>query len=195
MTTESDVEVWLCRLRDGDGEAARILHDRFSRRLLAVVRRRLDPGVLRKMDPEDILQATYEAFFARYRRGGARFESWQGIWGVMRTIATRKCRYWSEHFRAGRRDLRIEVPISDRTESACGPWEPSSREWAPEESAIAAEVIERLARRLKPRDRRVVALHLEGHPPASIARMVRRSERTVERVLRAVYVFVRDAAA
>ena len=61
LTDENLVE----RAREGDTSAFRVLADRHSRLLRWRIRRRLVPGMYRKVDAEDVLQ---EALLVAYRR-------------------------------------------------------------------------------------------------------------------------------
>jgi DNA-directed RNA polymerase specialized sigma24 family protein len=58
-----------------------------------------------------------------------------------------------------------------------------TREPPPDEAVIIAEEVERLMRGLKPLDRRIVSLRLQGYGIEEIASQTDRSERWVRRVL------------
>ena len=56
-------------LASGDEDAAREVFLRFSSRLIAVTRNRLDKRILQKIDPEDVTQSVFRSFFARQANG------------------------------------------------------------------------------------------------------------------------------
>lgn len=72
---------WLGRLRAGDADAARLLWERYSRKLRAMARRKLPPGLRRVTDEDDIAQSVFAALFegadvGRLERLANRDELW-----------------------------------------------------------------------------------------------------------------------
>ena len=58
-----------------------------------------------------------------------------------------------------------------------------AREPTPAEAVALADTLEHVLRDLEPRQRRMVEMRLQGYQLEEIAKSVRRSERTVRRVL------------
>ena len=56
-------KILLERYQGGDSRAAGELYDRYAKRLLGLARQRLTRLLAAKVDPDDISQATFQAFF------------------------------------------------------------------------------------------------------------------------------------
>jgi len=173
----------MARLHAGDKMAADQLYHRFSQQLIALARSRLDGLIRKKVDPEDVVQSVYKSFFLRYQAGQFELANWNSLWGLLTRITLRKCGHQVEHFHANKRDIRQEVRAQPAVEDSAAGWEAIAREPTPAEAAALAETVEQLMRVLKPRQRDIVALSLQGHKPAEISQQIGRSERTVQRVL------------
>ncbi len=176
----------VARLRAGDQEAAELVVDQFARRLVALARSRLSRAVLRKEDPEDVLQSVFKSFFLRCARGQFRLDSREDLWALLVTITLRKCGHRTEHFRAARRDARREEPLPESPGGPGGGWEKLAREPTPLEASLLSETVERLLDGLEGHQRQIVQLSLEGETVAGISARVGVTERTVQRVLKGV---------
>src|SRR5262245_19251821 len=87
-----------------NGEAARALFERFTRRLIGLARSQFDARLRHKIDPEDIVQSAYKSFFLRYGEGALAAEGWDGLWGLLTLITLRKCADRVRYHRAECRD-------------------------------------------------------------------------------------------
>ena len=186
MPPPSDPFVELvARLRQGDDDAASAVFHRYARRLLALARDQLGPWAGPHADPEDIVQSVYRSFYRRSAAGEFELTGWQALWGLLSVIAVRKCRNRVEYLRAGRRDVRREVSGQTGDSSAPGTEgvEPPAPEPTPLELAMLTETIEHWARDMPERDRRILALHLQGYEIPEISDRVGRTRRTVRRAL------------
>jgi RNA polymerase sigma-70 factor (ECF subfamily) len=168
-------------LRDGGEDAARAVFDRFAQRLIRLAGDRLDARLAGKEDPEDVLQSAFRSFFLRCRDGQFQFDSWESLWGVLTLITLRKCSNHLQHFSTGRRRIDREVAAASVEES--GGWQMIASEPTPEQAAVLRETLELLLRRLEPRDREILSLHLQGCDAAEISGRIGRARRTVRRVL------------
>src|SRR5262249_8127564 len=85
--------------------------------------------------------------------------------------------YWQ----AQRRNPRFEADLPAGDDFAlCNVL---SREPTPSEAAVLTETVERLMRDLRPREREILVLHLQGHDVAETAARVGRAQRTARRAL------------
>jgi RNA polymerase sigma-70 factor (ECF subfamily) len=187
VSSNSSFEDLMARLRAGQNDAAAEVFNRFAGRLIALARKQLDPEVLQKLDPEDVLQSVFRSFFARFPSGqfGA-FESWDNLWAVLAVITLRKCGRRMDYFHAARRDVRREVTGQPaRGESASG-FGGSDDEPTPSEAAMLTETVEHLMGCLEGRHREILTLSLQGYRPPEISSRLRCTERTVYRVLERV---------
>lgn len=183
MSADASFDEMMSRLRAGDAEAARDLFDRYAGRLIALARSRLGQRLRQKVDPEDVLQSVYKSFFVRHAQGQFHLAGWDSLWGMLTVITLRKCGRLVTRFRAGMRDMRLEVA----PDAADDGWEGLTRDPAPEEAAMLAETVEQLLRGLEGRERDMVLLSLQGASVAEISEQVGRTRRTVQRVLKRVH--------
>lgn len=172
----------ITRLNAGEDAAASEVFDRFAGRLIALARSRLSDRLRHKVDPEDVLQSALRSFFTRYREGQFRLENWERLWGVLTVITLRKCGNQADYFRAARRDVAREEPLTLTLQQRLG-LVALAREPAPPEAAALADTVEQLMRGLAERDRDVLSLHLQGYTIAEIGAQVGVARRTVKRAL------------
>jgi RNA polymerase sigma-70 factor (ECF subfamily) len=178
------------RLRD---EAARQIWLRFAERLETLVRRRLDPRVLRRTGPDDVVQSLFASYFAAGPGPDGPPRDRAELWRRLVRFAMCKVASTAKQHRAQRRDVRREQPLEGPNPSAGGqsrgapPDEPVDRYLiAPEFRAIAQEEFDRLLTVLPEDLQRVFTLRLQGYTNAEIALQMDRVERTVELKLRAI---------
>jgi RNA polymerase sigma-70 factor (ECF subfamily) len=177
----------LARVRAGDQAAAAQVVDRYARRLVTLARARLDRRILRKEDPEDVLQSVFKSFFRRAGQGQFQLDSADDLWALLVSLTLHKCGHRADYFRAARRSIQREAQPQERaTESATAPCEALAREPTPVEAAILAETLERLLDGLEDHQKQIVQLSLEGAAPADIGPQVGVTQRTVQRVLKGV---------
>lgn len=160
------------RFRTGDANAAAELHDRYSRRLRGLAKKRLDPALAARVDVEDIVQSALGSFFRQARAGLYRAPPSGELWQLLSAITRHKLNHVRAKHLAAKRDARKTVAVVD----------------------AATNVAEQLASELKMSideivldyseiERRIVELRIEGYEIEQIAIRVARSRRTVERVL------------
>jgi RNA polymerase sigma-70 factor, ECF subfamily len=166
------------RLRDRDQDAATQVFRRFAERLIALARSKLDPQTRRKVDPEDVVQSAYRSFFDRYGAGRLEVGTWDELWCVLTVITVRKCANQVTRFRANRRSVQRETPSNEWDDFVGG----IDREPTASEAAILAETVEQLMRWLKPDDRTIIELSLQGYSVPEISARLGPSERTVRRL-------------
>lgn len=167
-------------LRD---EAARQLWLRFSDRIATVVRRRLDPRILRRVGLEDVMQSLFADYFAAGPGSGGPPRDRDELWRRLVRFTLYKVANTADRHLAGRRDVRREQLVGDHP----SPVEPVDfRHRAPDEEAAAREEFARLLDVLPEDLRRVLALRIEGYSNARIAAEIGRVERTVELKLRTI---------
>jgi DNA-directed RNA polymerase specialized sigma24 family protein len=160
-------------------EAARQLWLRFAGRLRGVVRRRLDPRILRKAGGEsDVLQSVFAGFFAAQPGPGGPARSRDDLWRLLVHFTLCKVANTAHHHRAAKRGLDRVQPLGD--------FDAEASVLGPEAEAVAREEFDRLLALLPEDLQRILALRLEGYTVAEIAARLGRVERTVELKLRAI---------
>src|SRR5882724_5195724 len=127
-----------------EGEAARAIFERFTRRLIGLARGQLDARLRHKIDPEDVVQSAYKSFFLRYGEGALAAEGWDGLWGLLTRITLRKCADRVRYYRAERRDIGREAGAPAREDDP-EPWRDIvGHEPTPDHAAVLAETVEHL---------------------------------------------------
>jgi RNA polymerase sigma-70 factor (ECF subfamily) len=183
MPDEDSFTNIMTRLRGGDEDAAAEVFHRFAGRLVGLARRHLGARLLRKLDPEDVLDSVYRSFFRRNGDQEFTIDGWDGLWALLTVLTVRKCGRWREYFYSAARDVRREeAPAAGDGATGLGP-ELLAGEPSPAEGVVLADLVESLLRGLKEADREIVALRLQGHSPGEIATQLCRPPRTVFRVL------------
>jgi RNA polymerase sigma-70 factor (ECF subfamily) len=180
---EDSFQELMVRLRAGDPEAAARVFHRYVHGLVALARSRLDRRLRQKVDPEDILQSVFLTFFRRQANQEFDLGGWDNLWALLTVITLRKCGHQIERFRAGRRDSQREVHLPLSTEDFKRGGARLAAEPTPTEAAVLTETVEQVLAGLKPRQRPILVLSLQGYTVAEISAQIRRSERTVHRVL------------
>lgn len=177
----------MARLRAGQNDAATQVFNRFAGRLIALARKQLDPQVLQKVDPEDVLQSVFRSFFVRHVGGQfGGFEGWDNLWAILVVLTRRKCGRRMDYFHAACRDVQREVAGQDALGESAPDGGASDDEPTPSEAAMLTETLDQLMRCLEGRHREILALRLQGYTPPEISSRLGCTERTVYRVLERV---------
>ncbi len=166
-------------------EALAVAYQRYLRRMIGLLRRRLPPYLCQRIDPADLAQSAWASFLRGFGEGRLDLEGRDSLWPLLARFAICKYHHLLEQTHAQKRDAAREVPL-DRPAGET-PWEPLGAEPSPYEEAAAAETAELIAARLgDARQQQILAMHLGGYRVREIAEEVRLSERTVKRVLQKI---------
>jgi RNA polymerase sigma-70 factor, ECF subfamily len=164
-----------------EDEAARMVFECFTRRLIGLARHQLDTRLQHRIEPEDVVQSAYKSFFLRYGEGALAAEGWDGLWGILTTITLRKCADRVRYHRAECRDINREA-VAPRAADAA-PWrDVAGREPTPEEAAVLMETTENLLSGLDEDERPIIELSLQGHSTQEISDQLGRANRSVRRL-------------
>jgi RNA polymerase sigma factor (sigma-70 family) len=178
----SEISTWLTDVLARCPQSESDLVDRYAERLLSLARRQLPERLRKRLDPEDLVQSVYRSFFRRLQEGQFAFDDADDVWRLLATITYCKARNLVKHHQRHRRDVRRETPLDDDLELAV----PDERHDEPPgegDVAMLLECLERLLQDVPEHHREIVQRRLEGDSIADIAMRVRRSQRTVHRVL------------
>jgi RNA polymerase sigma-70 factor, ECF subfamily len=168
----------LRRLQHGQADASTELYLRYAERLLALAAAQTAPDLARRIDPEDIVQSVFRTFFRRASLGHYTIPDGEEIWKLLLVIALNKVRTVGAFHRAAKRDVRrtFSGEAFDRAvESQSGP--------GMDALSLLRMVVEELLQSQPEAHRRMIELRIEGHELNEIAATVKRSKRSVERVL------------
>ena len=170
------------RFRAGDDRAAGELFDRYIARLIGLARSRLSPKLARRIDPEDVVQSVYRAFFTKAKEGNVELKEAGDLWRLLAAITLNKLRHQVERHQAIKRSVEGEDSIRVGPTGMRMAPESLAREPSPEEVATLSEEMELLMSGLDETQRQMLELRLAGHTFEEIADQTKRSERTVRRL-------------
>lgn len=166
----------LDRYLAGDTQAATQLFDRYVTRLVALARSRMNSGMRRRLDPEDVVHSAYRSFFLRAAEGDFEFGESADLWRLLAQITLNKTRKQAERHMAARRDYR-------RDDAECVAGLTTEVEPSPDEAAALVEQVRLVTERLSADERIAFSAFLCGDSEDAIAGRFGRSPRTVRRVL------------
>ena len=178
MANSSGDQLRVERWQAGDEKAASELYYRYLERLVTVAQRRLSAKLSARVDPEDIVQSVFRSFFVRAQKGKFVFKDDDDIWKLLVQITVHKTLKHVAFHRRAKRDAGAEAGADqDRLVSYL------SREPSPEEAAIFVDSVEFFLRELRPADRKIIEMRLEGFDQGEIAKRLGVSDRTIRRLM------------
>ena len=167
----------LRRFRTGEEDAATAIYLRYAARLNKLARSKTNTNMMGRVDPEGIVQSVFRTFFRRAAVGQYDVPDGEELWKLFLVIALNKIRHSTSHHRALKRDIGKTEPIDLRDgitgDDGC----------RMEAFSALRMTIHDLLDNLSDSHKRIVALRIEGHEVAEIARATERSQRSVERLL------------
>lgn len=166
----------LARFAEDDSTAAEELFARYAQRLAALARTRLSRRLAARIDADDVVQSAYRSFFTLAAGGGIVLQESGDLWRLLVRITLRKVYRSARRHRAERRSVEREEAWPDEA-ALC------SREPTPAQAAALTDELRAVLAPLGPVQRRIIELRLQGNDIDPIAIEVRRSPRTVRRVL------------
>ncbi len=168
----------LRRLREGSQIAATQLYLRYAHRLYSLARSKCPPDLARRVDAEDIVQSVFSSFFRGVRKGYYNVPPGEELWKLLLVMALNKIRAQGNFHRAAKRDIRLTAS-ADGLESQAQQGQEAGDIGLTFLQMVVVETLEQWS----PEHRQMIALRIDGHEVAEIAEQMRRSKRTVERVL------------
>ena len=165
-------------LDNGDSIAESVLVGRYFARLVQLARKRLEPRLRAKLDPEDVVQSAFGSFFDRNAAGHFSFDNWESLGSLLTKITIRKCARRANELRTAKRDVHREAPNGDNLVARV-----IDRHPTPDEAIVFSELLESILTSVKPKYQQVVLLKLQQFSNEEISEMVGRTERTVYRIL------------
>lgn len=173
--TRNFSELLLKRYENGDIQAATEIYSRYSRRLVKLARRKLTQLLSAKIDPEDITQEAFIAFFDLADQNKVRWDREGDLWRLLAGIVVNQVSRQHQYFAAAKRNVASERGIELD-------WMTASRNDEATSTGLY-ELLESILENEKPLARRVLASRLAGHSMEEIARQNDRSPRTIRRIM------------
>lgn len=191
MTEPGSVSLWINQLQEKDRDAIQKLWERYFRRMVALARERLQPGVKRGGDEEDIALSAFHSFCQGIERG--RFPLLMDrdeLWQLLLTITLRKAYKLVEHEGQQKRDWRRTRRTSDQLPAEADQPELITVMAKEPDPAFAVQVTEQcqsLLARLNDAELQQIALRkMEGYTNKEIAEQMDCAIPTIERRLRMI---------
>jgi RNA polymerase sigma-70 factor (ECF subfamily) len=172
----------LCR--DGDKEAARNLFDRYVDRLVALARRRMSQSLASRVDPEDVVQSVFRTFFVRLQDGKFQLHQQDDPCKLLVQITIHKTLRQVAYQKAAKRNPSAEAgqENTDRQEL----YAVLDREPTPEEAVIFIDQLEHFMKKLRPDERRILEMRVQGYKNEEICQELKIYERKVRRLMERV---------
>ena len=167
----------LKRLRHGEESAATALYLRYARRLLALAQAKTSEALAAKEEADDIVQSVFKSFFRKASAGLYDVPEGEELWNLLLVITINKIRAKGNYHRAAKRDVRLTG--GDQGLDAV-PSDEAGNDVALTELYM---VIDEILKGLPEKSAEIVELRIAGHEVNDIVARVKRSKRTVERVL------------
>jgi RNA polymerase sigma-70 factor (ECF subfamily) len=167
--------------RAGDQKAAQAIFDRYANQLMDLARRRISQRLARRIDPEDIVQSVFRTFFDRARAGKFHVEGPDDLCKLLVRITVRKTLRQVAFHRAAKRDMNQEAAPGDSQEDRL--LEVLDREPTPETAGKFLDQLDHLINQMRPDDREIIELRLQGYNNVEIAAKLGISDRKIRRLL------------
>jgi RNA polymerase sigma-70 factor (ECF subfamily) len=169
------VELW----RAGDENAARQLFDAYAERLVALARRRISQRLAGRVDPEDIVQSVFRTFFHRAKEGQFRIEEQDDLCKLLMRITVHKTLRKVSFHMAAKRDLRQEMGHGQQEQLQ----KLLDREPTALEAVTFLDLLEHFLGRLRPQERQIVEMRLQGCSNDEISEKLGTYDRKIRRVI------------
>ncbi len=172
-----NVEELVRRIREGDEAASKLLYDRYVRRLIGLVKRKLEPIYGGRFDSDSVVQSAMGSFFVRMRKGDFDFRNSGQLWHLLAAIAVNKLRerkrFHSRDKRDVRREQRDELGLFGSVHGI--PLEELVAEPDDEEIRELREGVEEVMATYTARQRHIITLSLQGHSVREVAEQAQTS--------------------
>lgn len=172
------------RYQAGDDDAARKIFDRYCEQLMRLAKRRIGQRMVSRFDPEDVIQSAFRTFFVHLKDGDFAFEQENDLFKLLVRLTVRKTLRRIQHHLAAKRD-----PNAETAGGGCD-GDPFDRvagtEPTPDAAVAMVDELEDFLKKLKPFERSVVELKIQGHSSTEIAEKLKTYDRKVRRSLERV---------
>jgi len=162
-------------VKDGDQDAAHVLYKRYVQRVFGLVDSKLGVKLRASTEAEDIVQSVFRSMFRGVQEGNYEVEPGSTLWNLLAVISLSKLRRRALHQNAQRRDS--ERLVSLQTVADGEAMDVSTDEFL---NICVRETMQKL----RPLDREILLLRIQGFTLAEISEQMSLSGRTIARRLR-----------
>ncbi len=177
----SDSDDLIDRCRRGDDDAARRLFDAYVDRLIPLAKRRISQRLASRIDPEDVIQSVFRTFFARLKDDRFDLATQDDLFRLLVRITVHKTLRSIAHHRAAKRDPNLELPHGEASQDQL--FRLLADEPTPEAAVTFLDQLEHFMSQLRPDDREILEMRLQGHSTEEIAEKLGTYDRKVRRVI------------
>jgi RNA polymerase sigma-70 factor (ECF subfamily) len=180
MDPQSDrtlVNLW----RGGDQQAARELFERYVERLVAMARRRISERLAGRIDAEDVVQSVFRTFFVRARQNKFTIDDPDDVCRLLARMTVHKVLKKVEHHTAAKRDAGAEVAQAEDAQQRLAAF--LDREPSPDEANQFLDQLEHFLGQLKPEERHILELRMQGYGTEEIAAQLKTYDRKIRRAM------------
>src|SRR5262249_19675223 len=157
------LELW----KTGDEQAAQEIFERYVDQLQRLARRHLSQRMARRIDPEDVVLSVFRTFFVRAREGQFSVEGPDDLCKLLARMTLIKGPRQVQRHTAAKRDVRSELEPQGADEDPVG--QLLGREPGPDMIQAFVDQLTHFLGLLKPEERQILELKVEGHSSAEIA--------------------------
>jgi DNA-directed RNA polymerase specialized sigma24 family protein/predicted Ser/Thr protein kinase len=168
----------LKRVEAGDSQATAAIFDRYVQRLLALARTRVGAKLRRRIDAEDVVQSAYRSFFVHAENHEYILSEAGDLWRLLARITLNKLYSQVEKHTAARRNIHREYEPSDALRD-----DPAALEPTAAEVIALSEQLQLITKSLASTEQIVFGAHLRGDAIDTISNAIKKSPRTVRRLL------------
>lgn len=165
-------KILLQNYQDGDSQAASDIHARYAHRLYALARAKLGKRLGAKVDPDDILQTTFLAFFEKADREEVFWKKEGDLWRLLAAICINHVKRSAETYASQKRNVKAEISGTEQRDFA---FENASQK--------LIELTEAIVHGENPLTTKVLKARLAGFSTKDISQQTGRSERTIRRIM------------
>jgi RNA polymerase sigma-70 factor (ECF subfamily) len=181
MAKDRSVDSFVKSLRAGDPGATKEVFDQYVDRLVAMARKRISLRLASRIDPEDIVQSVFRTFFHRAKQGQFKFNAEDDICRMLARITVHKTLRQVAHHQAGKRDAGRDAGSGDDSQDMVVNL--LSREPSPDEATQLLDQMEHFLAQLRPEDRKILELRMQGYSTLEIAQQLNITDRKIRRLM------------
>jgi RNA polymerase sigma-70 factor (ECF subfamily) len=178
MTDDRDL---IREFQAGSESAARELFDKYCERLMRLAKRRIGQRMTSRVDPEDVIQSAFRTFFVHVKDGEFTFEGENDLFKLLVRLTVHKTLRQIAYHRAAKRNPELEAGQADDSNDLLA--QISAAEPPPEVEVALIDEFEKFLGQLRPDDRKVLELKLQGYSTTEIAEALGSYDRKIRRIL------------
>src|SRR5262249_37515182 len=152
----------------GDPTAAQKVFDQYVDKMVAMARKRISQRLASRIDAEDVVQSVFRTFFHRTKEGQFEVHDPEDICKTLARITMHKVFREVAHHQAAKRDAARELGSGDDSQDLVVNL--VSREPSPEDTTALIDQMEHFLGTLKPQEREILELRMQGFSTVDIAK-------------------------